>query len=98
MRMKRWIQLFCILLAATLASRGATADDASLRQELKVEYMKADAAMRTKNLRGLMYRYSTDFTLKLTPNKTLTRAAVEDSMGWTFVATKEIKDLSFTIL
>lgn len=96
--MKLCILIVALILTGTCISGSAWADDPTLRQQLSAEYMKADAAMRSNNIRGLMYRYASDFKLKLSPKKTMNRTEVEDWLHLQLVATKEIKELSFNIL
>lgn len=73
------------------------ADTRAIQQQLQAEYMKADAATRTKDIKGLMARYLPDFKLKVSDKRILGREKVQDLLSWQFVATKKINQLTFTI-
>lgn len=95
----KYLSIFAVLFTMVMTSQiVGRADDPTIRQQLKAEYMKADAATRAKDLDRLMSQYSEDFRLKVNQDKTLSRKQVGDLVHWQIVATKEIKELSYTIL
>jgi ketosteroid isomerase-like protein len=84
--------MFLALIPAVSA-----ADNQVVKQEIQAEYMKADAATRTKDINALMAHYTSDFKLKMLNGKILSLDKVKDNIIWQFVATKQVKELSFRI-
>ncbi len=73
------------------------ADNSAIKQQIQAEYMKSFAALKAKDIKGLMLRYTLDFTCRFGPKNIMTRAQVEDSADFQMIATKEIKELTFAI-
>ena len=97
MRFRSVAAVAAVSLQMSAASLISRADNQAVKQEIQAEYMKADAATRTKDVNALMAHYSADFKLKMLNGKILSLDKVKDNMMWQFVATKQIKELSFRI-
>jgi ketosteroid isomerase-like protein len=94
--MKNLRTLFVLLAAFLVTAAPSRSDDKVVRQQLEAEYLKTDSATRARDLDRVMNHYTTDFTLKI-GIKTFDRKQVGTMMHWQIVATKEVKELSFTI-
>jgi len=93
----KYLRTLLVLFAAFLVTAAPSrADDKVIRQQIQAEYLKADAATRSRDLDRVMNHYTADFKLKV-GSKTLDRKKVTSLVHWQIVATKEIKALSFSI-
>ncbi len=98
------MKAFSILLACAVivglvggTPQPVNADTQAVKQQIQAEYMKADAATRTKDINALMSHYTSDFKLKTASGKILGLDKIKDNLIWQFVATKQVKEISFRI-
>lgn len=93
--MKR--NLILLSAATVLLSAAAAADDKSARKEVDAAYRKLEAAIKAKNIDGVLKLSTLDFTMKQPGKKPQNAEQVKAAMMQEFAMAKSVDEVKMTV-